>query len=50
MEEIHRFTNVPLERNGSLLWNIESIFDEIKIGMAMVSSTGKEVAGISVDS
>ena len=50
LEEIHRFPNVPLKRDGSLLWNLESIFDEIKIGMAMVSSIGEEVVGISVDS
>ena len=30
LEEIHRFPNVPLERDGSLLWNLESIFGEIK--------------------
>ncbi|MFP6886012.1 MAG: rhamnulokinase, partial [Opitutales bacterium] len=50
LEEIHRFPNVPLERDGSLYWNLDSIFAEIMAGMRKVSSLGEEIVGISVDS
>ena len=33
LEEMHRFENGPTERGGSLYWNIESIFAELKEGV-----------------
>ncbi len=30
IKEIHRFDNVPIEENGSLFWNIDELFSEIK--------------------
>ena len=31
LTEMHRFENGPTERNGSLFWDIESIFREVVV-------------------
>lgn len=47
IEEIHRFPNQPLEREGSLHWDVPRLWREIRSGLATVED--RELAGIGVD-
>ncbi len=51
LEEIHRFSNGPLQENSTLRWNFNKLLSEIKTGIskAAKSANGK-VTGIGVDS
>jgi rhamnulokinase len=33
LEEVHRFSNAPLKKNGSLIWDTEKIYNEIITGL-----------------
>ena len=51
LEEIHRFDNVPIEKDGVLRWDFEALLSEVKAGISKaVKHTDKEIAGIGVDS
>ncbi len=50
LEEVHRFANGPVQIQGSLRWNVLSVFEELKIGLRKVATRGVPVSGISVDS
>ena len=49
LEEIHRFDNGPIEENGSLFWDIESIFSEIKTGLKAAFARHPDAKSIAVD-
>ena len=50
LQEIHRFENGPMDMAGTLRWDIERLFSEIKIGIGkVVSIADGEVSGIGVD-
>ena len=51
LEEIHRFGNGPIEEAGSLRWDFDKLFSEVKIGIGKAAKTaGAQVCGIGVDS
>jgi sugar (pentulose or hexulose) kinase len=51
LEEIHRFSNGPIEENGSLRWDFNKLLSEIKSGIAKAAkAAGTQVWGIGVDS
>lgn len=50
MEEIHRFPNTPKRENGSLLWQIDDLFQELKAGLRKAASSGLSYQSISCDS
>jgi len=51
IEEIHRFSNGPVEENGSLRWDFDRLLSEVKAGISKAAQeAGTEVAGIGVDS
>ncbi|MHC4619531.1 MAG: rhamnulokinase [Planctomycetota bacterium] len=51
LQEIHRFTNSPLEEHGSLRWDFNGLFSEVKVGIRKaVKAAGSQVWGIGVDS
>lgn len=54
LEEIHRFTYPPREKNGHLRWNFAQIFEEIRSGLRMAGDCageiGRPVQSIGVDS
>jgi sugar (pentulose or hexulose) kinase len=51
LEEIHRFSNGPIEENGSLRWDFNKLLSEIKSGIAKAAkAAGAQVWGIGVDS
>ncbi len=33
LEEVHRFYNGMTEKNGHKIWDVDTLFEEIKIGM-----------------
>ena len=47
LEEIHRFPNGPLECGGSLHWDVERLWREIRSGLAAVEE--RKLSGIGVD-
>jgi len=51
LEEIHRFSNGPIEENGSLRWDFNRLFSEVKAGIRKAAkAAGAQVWGIGVDS
>lgn len=51
LDEIHRFTNGPIQQDDSLRWDFEKLFSEIKTGIAAAIKTAKgKISGIAVDS
>lgn len=51
LEQIHRFANGPVEQAGSLRWDFESLFNEIKSGIGeAIERASAPPAGIAVDS
>jgi rhamnulokinase len=49
LEEIHRFPNGPVEKNGSLQWNIQGLFDAIKEGLKKAAARKLPISSISCD-
>jgi sugar (pentulose or hexulose) kinase len=50
LEEIHRFINGPVERNGSLRWDFSQLISEVKTGIGKAVKESPRIAGIGVDS
>ncbi|MFZ2653683.1 MAG: FGGY-family carbohydrate kinase [Victivallales bacterium] len=49
LSEIHRFPNGPVEKDGSLFWDIEGLFKEIKTALKKAASAGHKINGIAID-
>ena len=49
LEEIHRFKNGMVEKNGSLCWDVEKLFDEILTGIAKCKTIGKIPQSVGID-
>lgn len=50
IEEIHRFSNDPVEVNGSLYWDVLRLFYEIKQGIQKCALKGhRDISSIAVD-
>ena len=49
LEEIHRFENIPIEREGHLYWNIDALFNEIKTGIKKCAPIHPDIQSISID-
>ncbi|MFD1484234.1 rhamnulokinase family protein [Lacticaseibacillus baoqingensis] len=39
LEEVHRFKNYPLERDGQLFWDIDYLFGEVKVAIQKAQQT-----------
>jgi sugar (pentulose or hexulose) kinase len=51
LRQAHRFSNGPVEENGSLKWDFAKLMGEIKTGLKMaIADCAGDVAGIGVDS
>ncbi|MFQ6034961.1 MAG: rhamnulokinase family protein [Sedimentisphaerales bacterium] len=51
LEEVHRFSNGPIEENNSLRWDFDRLFAEVKAGISKaLKQAGAKVEGIGVDS
>jgi len=49
LEEIHRFANTPVERDGHLHWDIDALFNEIKTGIKKCARSVPDIHSISID-
>ena len=49
LQEVHRFGNGPVEKNGSLFWDYESLQNELISGLGKAVATGVKLDGISID-
>ena len=50
LEEIHRFSNDPVEVNGHLYWDVLRLFFEIKQGILKCANEGhKDISAIGID-
>lgn len=49
LEEIHRFSNTPLEQDGSLRWDFEHLMTEIRKGLGKAVKQQKQITSIAVD-
>ncbi len=50
LEELHRFSNTPLQRGEALHWNISALFDEVRAGLGRAAARALPIASISTDS
>ncbi len=51
LEEVHRFPNGAVEKDGTLRWDFDNLFTQIKKGIGLaVKQAGAQVWGIGVDS
>ncbi len=48
-EEIYRFENGYREENGSLVWDIESLFENVKAGIRRCVEAGKAPRTVAID-
>ena len=48
LEEVHRFSNVPLRRGGSLTWDFAGLLEGIRDGLRRVGGRQRVVDGLSV--
>ncbi|MSU20216.1 MAG: rhamnulokinase [Pedosphaera sp.] len=49
LEEIHRFSNGPVQANGSLHWDIDTLFSELKKGLKKAGQLKIPISSISCD-
>lgn len=49
LEEIHRFPNGMVERDGELVWDVDRLFTEIKTGMKKCKELGKVPVSVGID-
>lgn len=49
LEEIHRFPNGNVEKDGELIWDIDGLFREILIGMKKCKEAGKIPVSVGID-
>jgi len=49
LEEVHRFDNGMQMKNGELCWDLERIFNEIKVGMKKCKEMGKVPKSVGID-
>jgi len=50
LEEVHRFSNVPLRTDAGLHWNIPALFSGVKEGLSKAGERGIPIASVSCDS
>ena len=49
LEEVHRFANGMVDRNGTLCWDVETLFSEMKTGLKRCKEIGKIPSYMAVD-
>ena len=49
LEEIYRFDNNIKNENGTLIWDIENLFSEVKAGIAKCKAIGKIPKTVAID-
>lgn len=49
IEEVHRFSNGNEKKDGELVWDVDSLFSEIIIGMKKCKDVGKIPVSVGID-
>lgn len=49
VQELHRFLNTPIQKNGSLCWDVENLFQEMMIGLGKAADNEDPISSISCD-
>ena len=49
MEEIYRFPNGPVEKDGHLVWDIDALFSHVVEGLKKAKELGKIPSTVGVD-
>ena len=49
LEEVYRFPNGMTEKNGTLCWDVERLFTEIKNGLKVCKELGKIPVSMAID-
>ncbi|WP_310603412.1 rhamnulokinase [Anaerosporobacter sp.] len=49
LEEIYRFPNGMIEQDGELVWDIDTLFEEIKLGMKKCKEMNKIPVSVGID-
>jgi sugar (pentulose or hexulose) kinase len=49
LEELHRFSNGPVDVNGGLFWNLLGLFAELKTGLKNALDRGVKLSGVAID-
>ena len=49
LEEVYRFPNGMTEKNGTLCWDVERLFTEIKNGLKVCNELGKMPVSMAID-
>ena len=49
IEEIHRFVNGNVKKDGELMWDVDNLFSEIIIGMKKCKEAGKIPVSVGID-
>ena len=49
LEEVHRFPNGMSEKDGELVWDVDELFAQIKLGMKKCAGLGKIPVSVGVD-
>jgi len=49
LEEVHRFKNGMVNKNGNLCWDTEALFEEILTGLTKCKSLGKIPQSVGID-
>lgn len=50
LEELHRFPNGPVKRDGALHWDIETLFAEVRAGLKKAAARAVPIQSFSADS
>lgn len=49
LEEVHRFPNENIKKDGELIWDIDALFSEIITGMKKCKEAGKVPVSVGID-
>ena len=49
LEEVHRFPNGAAEKDGELVWDVDELFRQIKLGLKKCAQLGKIPVSVGVD-
>lgn len=49
LEEVHRFPNGMVEKDGENVWDVDELFKQIKAGMKKCAELGKVPASVGID-
>lgn len=50
LEELHRFANTPITKDGGLHWNVAALWEELKTGLRLAAARRLPITSISTDS